>query len=128
MSCRAQCSGSRSLDVRDRADISLLAPKVVISNGPDNNQTKDQKSPVEVRHVGVRCDRKEHEDQEHGLESHGPAVMSSRSAGVSVMFRSIVITHVRLLNMPNFLPRLKRDGGNGSPERRRHTMHPIQIR
>jgi hypothetical protein len=75
MSCRTQSSRSRSLDVSDRADISLLAPQVIISNGPDYNHAKDQKRPVEVGDVGVRCNGKEHEDPEHGLEGHGPAAM-----------------------------------------------------
>jgi hypothetical protein len=44
-------SRARSFDLLDRADISLLALKVVISNGPEYNHAKGEKSPIEVSNL-----------------------------------------------------------------------------
>jgi hypothetical protein len=77
----------RSFDVHDGANIFLLAPQVVINNGPDDSHAKDHKAPVEVRGVGVRCHGKEHEDKEHGLEGHCPVAMDQMSASIFVILR-----------------------------------------
>ena len=84
----------RSFDVHDGTDITLLAPQVVISNGPYDSHAKDGKTPVEVRAVGIRCNGKEHKDKEHGLEAHCPIAMHRMSAGILVMLpRSVRYSH-----------------------------------
>jgi hypothetical protein len=37
------------------------------------------------------------------------------------------LAYVKLQKKPNLFPRLKREGNIGSPEMRRHAMHPVQI-
>jgi hypothetical protein len=113
--------------VRDRPIIFLLSPYIIIPNSPKQDHKEDQGGPIEVLGIGFGSDGEEHKDEQHGFErksaevgSRGQRVWGGTEEGESA-------TYAKLQNRPKYLPRLKRDGGIGSPEMRRNIMQPIHI-
>lgn len=116
-----------SFDVSDRSSVLLLAPDMVVSDGPKDSHAKDKSRPIEVGNIGTRSDGEEHEDEQHAFERESSVGFTvSMSVWTGAIIRGS-ITHARLQKSPNFLPRLNREGNMGSPDMRLHAMHPIHI-
>jgi hypothetical protein len=116
----------------NRPCVFRLAPYLVIPNSPEHNHKEDQDGPIEVLGIGVWRNGEEHEDEQRGLEGEGSelgkAEVSKRVGGwVNQCWtgKGESATHAKLQKRPKWLPRLKREGGIGSLEKRRDTMQPM---
>jgi hypothetical protein len=104
---------------------------MVIPDSPKHNHEEDRGCPVEVLGIGVRSNGEEHEDKQRSLEREGAEMRNSRSQqarlreGVLGEGKVWSTTYAKLQNRPSLWPRLKREGGIGSPENRRDTMQPM---
>jgi hypothetical protein len=71
-------SNVQSSNRGDRPSIFLLTPGMIIYNSPKHNHEKDKDGPIEVRGIGVGCNREEHEDEQRGLEREGAVMRRSK--------------------------------------------------